>query len=125
MIKILLVDDDPEFVRSTRQLLEANSYEVISAGGGKEGLARAEAETPNLIILDVMMEKWAEGFDVVDKLRANEKTSGIPRILLTALDLQSPRELVASPEMMGVRFVLQKPVKPEALLECVKCTLGK
>lgn len=124
MKKILIVDDDPEFVDNTKRLLEANSYEVISAGSGKEGLAKAEAESPDLITIDVMMETWGEGFHVVEKLRENEKTRGIPRILMTAMGLQSPLEPI-SPEMMGVESVLQKPVQPAALLECVRSALRR
>jgi CheY-like chemotaxis protein len=123
MRKILIIDDDPEFVSNTKQLLEANSYEVVSAGSGKEGIAKAEAESPDLIIIDVIMETWGEGFTVIDKLRENEKNRDIPKILLTALGLKSPLDPV-TPEMMGVKFVLQKPLKPATLLECVGKALG-
>ncbi len=124
MKKILVIDDDPDFVRSMKQLLEANSYEVISAGSGKEGLSKAESDVPDLIIIDVMMETWGEGFNVVDKLRENDKTKDIPRILLTALGLQSPLE-PTSPKMIGVKAVLQKPVKPDEVLKAVKDALAK
>ena len=123
--KILVIDDDTQFVFSLTQLLEANSYEVISAGSGKEGVAKAEAELPDLITIDVMMETWSEGFNVVDKLRENEKTRGIPRILLTALGLQSPLDELTSPGMNDVEFVLQKPVKPATFLEYVRKSLGE
>jgi len=124
MKQILIIDDDPEFVGNTKQLLEASSYEVISAGSGKEGVTKAEAESPDLIIIDVMMETWGEGFNVVNKLCENEKNKDIPRILLTSLDLQSPLEPV-TPEQMNVRFVLQKPLEPATLLEYVRKALGE
>jgi len=124
MKQILIIDDDPEFVGNMKQLLEANSYEVISAGSGKEGVSKAEAESPDLIIIDVMMETWGEGFNVVNKLRENEKSKDIPRILLTSLGLQSPLEPV-TPEMIGVKFVLQKPLKPATLLEYVRSALNE
>jgi len=56
-----------------KQLLEANCCQVISAGGGKEGLVKAETENPDSIIIDVMMETWGAGFSVVDKLNENKK----------------------------------------------------
>lgn len=123
--KILVIDDDPEFVSNMQQLLEANSYEVITASSGKEGVEKAEAETPDLITIDVMMETWGEGFNVVGKLRENEKISKIPRILLTALGLYSPLDNLIDPEMNDVEFILQKPVKPGDLLEYVRKSLGE
>ena len=122
--KILIIDDDPQFVLSLKQLLEAQSYEVMSAGSGKEGLEMAEAELPDLVTIDVMMETWSEGFNVVDKLRENEKTSAIPRILLTSLGLQSKIDEVSS-QVMGVESILQKPIKPANFLEYVRKSLGE
>ena len=124
MKQILIIDDDPDFVDNTKQLLEANSYEVISAGSGKEGLAKAETENPDLIIIDVMMETWGAGFGVVDKLNENEKNKDVPRILLTALGLQSPLEPI-TPEQMNVKFILQKPLEPATLLEYVRSALNE
>lgn len=126
MKKVLIIDDDPELVGSIRQILETNSYEVISANSGKEGIVKAKAENPDLIIIDVMMETWSEGFNVVDELRKNEKICNVPRILLTGLGIQSPLESISmSPEMMGVKFILQKPLKPADLLEYVRKALGE
>lgn len=122
--KILIIDDDPQFVLSLKQLLEAQSYEVISAGSGKEGLEMAEVELPDLVTIDVMMETWSEGFKVVDKLRENKKTGAIPRILLTSLGLQSKIDEISS-QLMGVESILQKPIKPATFLEYVKKSLGE
>jgi CheY-like chemotaxis protein len=124
MKKILIIDDDLDLIENTKQFLEANSYEVISASSGKEGLAKAETENPDLFIIDVMMETWGAGFNVVDKLNENEKNKDVPRILLTALGLQSPLEPV-TPEQMHVRFVLQKPLEPATLLKYVKSALDE
>ena len=124
MKKILIIDDDLDLIENTKQFLEANSYEVISASSGKEGLAKAETENPDLFIIDVMMETWGAGFNVVDKLNENEKNKDVPRILLTALGLQSSLEPV-TPEQMHVRFVLQKPLEPETLLKYVKSALDE
>lgn len=122
--KFLIIDDGPQFVLSLKQLLEAQSYEVISAGSGKEGLEMAEAELPDLITIDVMMETWSEGFNVVDKLRENEKASAIPRILLTSLGFQSKVDEISS-QLLGVESILQKPIKPANFLEHVRKSLGE
>lgn len=125
MKKILIVDDDPAFVESTKRLLEANSYEVISASSGKEGFEKAKKQKPDLIIIDVMMETWSAGLDLVSKLQEDEETKHIPRILLTAVGIQSPLEPMSSPEALGVRTILQKPVKPDDLLGAVRSALGE
>jgi CheY-like chemotaxis protein len=122
--KILVIDDDPQFVFSLKQILESKDYEVICARSGKEGLEMAEAESPDLITIDVIMETWSEGFNVVDKLRENEKTSAIPRILLTSLGLQSKVDEISS-QVMDVESILQKPVKPAIFLEYVSKLLGE
>jgi CheY-like chemotaxis protein len=121
--KILVIDDNAQFVANMKQLLEASSYEVITASSGKEGLAKAETESPDLITIDVMMETWSEGFQLIEKLRKNEKTRDIPRIMLTALGLQSNLDDLISPELNDVEFVLQKPIKPASFLENVKKAL--
>ncbi|HIP99757.1 TPA: response regulator [Candidatus Bipolaricaulota bacterium] len=125
MKKILIVDDDPAFVESTKRLLEANSYEVISASSGKEGFEKAKGQKPDLIIIDIMMETWSAGLDLVSKLQEDEETKHIPRILLTAVGIQSPLEPMSSPEALGVRTILQKPVKPDDLLGAVRSALGE
>jgi CheY-like chemotaxis protein len=123
--KILVIDDDPQFVSNMKQLLEANSYEVDTASSGKEGCVKAETSLPDLITIDVMMETWDEGFKVVDKLRENAKTNNIPRILLSAVGLHSSLDDLSSPELNDVEFVLQKPVKPAVLLDYVKKALAQ
>lgn len=125
MKKILIVDDDPAFVESTKRLLEANSYEVTSASNGKEGFEKAKRQKPDLIIIDVMMETWSAGLDLVSKLQEDEETEHIPRILLTAVGIQSPLEPMSSPEALGVRVILQKPVKPDDFLRAVRSALGE
>jgi len=126
MKKILIIDDDAELVESLKQILEMNSYKVISASSGKEGIKKAKTENPDLFIIDVMMETWSEGFDVVEQLKKEENSCNTPRILLTGIGIQSPLDSISmSPEMMGVKFVLQKPVKPADLLQYVRKALNE
>ncbi|NIP85366.1 MAG: response regulator, partial [Planctomycetales bacterium] len=66
--KILLVDDDPEIIESLRFTLEAKGYEILIARDGNQGLAMAEREDPDLVILDMMMPKRS-GFLVLEKIR--------------------------------------------------------
>jgi CheY-like chemotaxis protein len=79
--KILIVDDDAEIVESLKAILESRGYSVKSARDGSAGLAEAEANPPDLMILDMMMPKKS-GFMVLEKLRTRPEGI-IPTIMMT------------------------------------------
>ncbi|MCK4251492.1 response regulator [candidate division WOR-3 bacterium] len=85
--KILLVDDDPDFLEATKQILTANKYDVITAKNGDEGIAKAKYESPDLILLDVIMP-GKDGFTVCYELRKIAQTRPIPIVMLTAVGQQ-------------------------------------
>jgi len=85
MKKILIIDDDPDFVEAVTNLLDARGYKVNSAPDGTEGLKKAIEEPPNLFILDVMMTRKTEGFDLSRDLKREEKTKDIPIIMITGI----------------------------------------
>jgi len=84
--KILLVDDDKDFVQAQSIMLKHLGYEIIIANSGKEGYEKIVAEKPQLIILDVNMEKEFSGFEVHKKVRENPDLIDIPIIMLTGID---------------------------------------
>jgi len=86
-VKILLVDDDPDFLEATRQILVANKYEVVTAKDGDEGIAKAKHDNPDLILLDVIMP-GKDGYTVCYELRKIAQTRPIPIIMLTAVGQQ-------------------------------------
>lgn len=116
--KILLVDDDPDFVESTKMLLESSDYEVVTADGGESGLEMAKREKPDLMVLDVMMANETEGFSVAQKIPHTPGLRGLPVLLVTgirsAMDLKWKFEPDES--WLPVENVLEKPVDPERLL---------
>lgn len=81
--KILVVDDDAQFLELARFVLEQEGYEVITAIAGFEGLKRAKEENPHLLILDIMLPD-IDGYQVCRYLRADSKTAHLPIIMLTA-----------------------------------------
>ena len=118
-VKILLVDDDPDFVEATKAVLEGK-YQVVTAHNGEDGLGKVVEERPDLIILDVMMS-GKDGFAVCKILKEDPHYyffSKIPVLLLTVF----PRgmEKVNIPLSAGVTTeaedYAQKPVSPEELL---------
>ena len=104
MTKILLVEDDKSLREIYGVRLQAEGYEITSAGNGEEALALAIKERPNLIISDVMMPKIS-GFDVLDILRNTPETANIHVIMLTALSQPKDKERA---EALGVDDYLVK-----------------
>ena len=117
--RILLVDDDREIIESVRIALEAAGYAVLVARDGNQGLAIAEREDPDLVILDMMMPKRS-GFLVLEKLR---RTRPVPlRIIMVTANEGSRHKAYA--EMLGVDDYIRKPFAMDRLLSSVTRLLG-
>lgn len=119
--KILLIDDDPDFVEATRIVLESAGYQVSTAYTGKEGLAKVRAEPPDLIILDIIMPE-GDGFMVCEELKRDPELSSIPVMMLTSLSERLPETTysVAQGLMLEAEDYVDKPVAPEELLARVR-----
>jgi DNA-binding response OmpR family regulator len=116
--RILIVDDDPDIIESVRYALENNEYQVLVARDGNQGLAMAEREDPDLIILDMMMPKRS-GFLVMEKLR---RSSGRPHKIIMITANEGNRHK-AYAEMLGVDDYIRKPFNMNQLLESVSRVL--
>jgi DNA-binding response OmpR family regulator len=113
--RILLVDDDREIVESMRVALEATGFRVLIARDGNQGLAMAEREDPDLVILDMMMPKRS-GFLVLEKLR---RSRPVPlRVIMITANEGSRHKAYA--EMLGVDDYIRKPFPMERLMESVE-----
>lgn len=122
--KILIIDDDPDFIRATSVVLKSAGYEVLDALSGKEGLEKSKTDNPDLYIIDLMMETYSEGANVVEALRGGEETRDKPRIMITSVDLKGPWNSYPQDEWLACDFLLQKPVSPDDLLNYVDRALG-
>ena len=120
--KILVVDDDIDFVQPIKRLLEVNQYKVIEARDGKEGIEKACSEKPDLILLDVMMTRLNEGFDTFRELRTNVETKSIPVIMTTSINAKVPFKFGSDKTWLPVDRFIEKPVSPEKLLREVEQT---
>ncbi|MCD4727450.1 MAG: response regulator [Pirellulales bacterium] len=117
--RILLVDDDREIIESMRFALAAAGYEIFVARDGNQGLALAERENPDLVILDMMMPKRS-GFLVLEKLR---RTRPVPvRIIMVTANEGSRHKAYA--ETLGVDDYIRKPFAMDRLLDSVNRLLG-
>ncbi|MEQ8210701.1 MAG: response regulator [Lacipirellulaceae bacterium] len=118
--RILLVDDDAEIIESLRLALEAKGYEVLIARDGNQGLALIERESPDLVILDMMMPKRS-GFLVLERLKKlGEKKQRI--IMITANEGNRHK---AYAEMLGVDDYVRKPFPMDRLIQSVGRLLGE
>jgi CheY-like chemotaxis protein len=119
--KVLMIDDDPEFVEAISNLLDAKGYDVQTASNGKDGVATAKAENPDIILLDVMMTTKHEGFDTARELHDDPTTQGTPIIMLTGIrrEMNLPFGFEPDETWLPVKAVLEKPVKPEVLLKAI------
>lgn len=111
---VLVVDDDPVIVKLLQVNFEMEGYTVISAGDGDEGLARARADQPDIVILDVMMP-GVNGIDVARILRGDAATRDIPIVLLSAKAQASD---VAAGKEVADEYIT-KPFDPLELLDLV------
>jgi len=124
--KILLVDDDPDFVEAVSLVLKPKKFDVVTAYNGIEGLKKAMSEKPDLIVLDVMMPE-KDGYAVCRELKSDPKMSHIPVLLLTAVASHVPTTRYT--QEMGLETeaddYLDKPVEPEVLVKRIEGLLSK
>ena len=117
--RILIVDDDPEIIDALRYALAAKGYEILIARDGNQGLATAEREDPDLVILDMMMPKRS-GFLVLEKLR---RSRPVPmRVIMITANEGSRHKAYA--EMLGVDDYIRKPFAMDRLLASVERLLS-
>jgi len=123
--RILLVDDDADFVRMNKAVLEHDGYEVIVAYNGAECMEKAKACKPDLVILDIMMTTVGDGMFAAQNLRREEATREIPIIVVTSVNKTPPYNIGPDEAWMPVDVFIEKPVAPEVLLEEVRKKLGQ
>ena len=119
--KILLVDDSSTVLLMERMILAKNQYDVVEARDGQEGLEKARAERPDLILMDVVMPRLG-GFEAVRQLRQDQLTSAIPVIMVTT---RGELESVESGYASGCNEYITKPINGLELLTKVRSCLGQ
>ena len=118
--KILVADDEPHILRIVKDKLSNAGFEVASVTNGEDALNAAINEKPDLIMLDVMMPKMS-GFEVCQKINADETIKHIPVILLTARGQESD---IKTGLEAGASEYITKPFSPRQMLAKVKEKLG-
>jgi two-component system alkaline phosphatase synthesis response regulator PhoP len=116
--RVLVVDDDLPFLEATRTMLEEHGYDVVTAHDGSEGLRRAECESPDLIVLDVMMPRRS-GLCVLEHIGHRGRPG--PRIVVVSANEGDRHEQLAREK--GADLYLRKPFEMRDLLAAVDSLL--
>lgn len=121
MVKILIVDDDPDMVEASRIVLERDGYSVEHASNVDEGLKRLAEVKPDLLILDVMMEEPDDGLRFARQVR--RLGNKLPILMLTSVNRALGIQIGKDDEMVPVDEFVEKPVNPADLSTKVKALL--
>lgn len=125
MKKILIVDDDKDFLKITKTILQANNYAIVTAANGEEALGAMRREKPDLVILDIMMSYILDGLDVRRAMAEDNELKNIPVIMATSLTAEKAKGTLPTDEYVPEAEWLHKPIDPDVLLERVKKVLKK
>jgi two-component system, OmpR family, alkaline phosphatase synthesis response regulator PhoP len=124
--RILIIDDDHDFVQALDALLGQHGYQVLHAGDGHEGVLRARREHPDLILVDVMMSERTEGFFVVQELRRAPELAGVPIFVVSAVYDAAPEfDVPPSPAWLAHDAFYRKPIDPRTLLTGIRSALDR
>jgi two-component system alkaline phosphatase synthesis response regulator PhoP len=124
--KILIIDDDPVYVKATQAVLESKNYQVSSASNGEEGCLKAREIKPDLIILDIIMP-MQDGFSACEELKKDPELSGIPVLVMTSFSEKGKETNIPTSAGFGLEAedYADKPLSPQELLRRVGKLLGE
>ncbi len=117
--KIMVVDDDPDFVEISRTILLKEGYEVITASNGDEALTKMRQDRPALVVLDIMMSTVLDGVNVSRVLRDDPELNQIPVIMVSSIASTEHAEMFPTDEYLHMSRWLSKPVQPKELVGAV------
>ena len=127
--RILVVDDDVQFVDMVKTLLESVGYDVSFAYQARKGIEMAKGQPPDLILLDVMFSgpPGPDGFEAARELHDDPKLKHVPIIIVSGFRkvLDIPFRYSPDQEWMPVEAFLEKPIKPNELLSAIDKILGQ
>jgi CheY-like chemotaxis protein len=123
--KILVIDDDPIFVKSTTAVLQSRGYQVDSAQNAEEALAKMSQERPDLVLLDVMMDWVLEGVTISQEMMSQKELQRVPIIMITSIRDSEYRGLFPQDQYLHINSWLDKPCSPDKLLSEVEKTFAR
>ncbi len=127
MKQILIIDDDVDFLEITSLFLKNKDFHIETAASPEQGFRKIQENTPDLVVLDVMMPSEFEGFELARDIREKLKLMDLPIIILSCIhdQKQVPYRFAPDKDYLPVDVFLDKPVNPDVLLEKVNSLLGE
>ncbi|MGC8786967.1 MAG: response regulator [Anaerolineae bacterium] len=119
MARILVVDDDPDFVEITRTILESHGYEVASAANGDQALQAMRKDVPDLVLLDVMMATVLDGLNLSHVMSEDPVLKDVPVVMVSSITDSPHAGLFPTDEYIPIDAWISKPVQPKELLNKV------
>jgi CheY-like chemotaxis protein len=116
MAKVLVVDDDPDFVKVTSKVLERAGHDVVAAANGAKALQSMRQDTPDVVLLDIMMSYILDGLDVSREMADDPALKDVPVIMVTSLTGVKGSGVFPTDEYIPVDQWLSKPVDPDTLI---------
>ncbi|RMF19927.1 MAG: response regulator [Gammaproteobacteria bacterium] len=120
MARILVVDDSPTEIRKITSILEKHNHEILTADNGADGVAKARSESPDLVLMDVVMP-GLNGFQATRQLTRAEETAHIPVVIVTTKDQETDKVWGTR---QGAKGYLVKPVDEQALIDTINQLVG-
>lgn len=124
MTKVLVVDDDPDFVEIISMILKKEGYELDSAASGDQSLEIMRASPPDILLLDVMMAGILDGVNVSFEMAEDPALKGIPIVMISSIPDSPHAEEFPTDEFVPISAWITKPVQPEQLVKTVKRLVG-
>ncbi|MHB8108883.1 MAG: response regulator [Syntrophorhabdaceae bacterium] len=125
--RILIIDDDVDFVDLNKAVLENNGFEVETAFSAREGMDKVQFEVPNLILLDLMLEKHDTGFSFAKAIKADPRYKEIPILMISAVAGETGYDFSQQQDgyWMKTDDFVPKPVEPDVLVQKINALLDK
>ena len=125
--RILIIDDDVDFVDLNKAVLENNGFEVETAFSAREGMDKVQFDAPNLILLDLMLEKHDTGFSFAKAIKADPRYSQIPILMISAVAGETGYDFSQEQDgyWMKTDDFVPKPVEPDVLVQKINSLLDK
>jgi CheY-like chemotaxis protein len=117
--RILVVDDDPDFVEITSTVLKSYGHQISTAANGMAALAAMREDTPDLVVLDVMMSYELDGLDVTEAMRQDPDLRTVPVLMISSLPSAQYAGVGSAEKYVNIDAWLLKPVPPDELLRQV------
>jgi two-component system alkaline phosphatase synthesis response regulator PhoP len=124
MTRVMIVDDDPDFVEIISIILRKEGYEIASATDGNEALDKMRASRPDIVLLDVMMSTVLDGVNVSFAMSEDPKLKDVPIVMISSIPDSPNADQFPTDEYVPISAWITKPAQPEHLIKTIRRLVG-